>query len=90
MTGSKVCKGSPVKEVSEEAVGFGGGKLFLMVRVFSVNFFFLILKKKKKTVGRSSESKAEGRGEEKFLPSMELKFSKSCLRVVLDWIFAEK
>ena len=31
VTGSKVCKGSPVKE---ETVGFGGEKLFLMVRIF--------------------------------------------------------
>ena len=67
VAGSKVCKGSPVKEASEETVGFGGGKLFLMVRIFSVKF-------SEKTVGRSSESKAEGSGEEKFLPSMELKF----------------
>ena len=67
VTGSKVCKGSPVKEASEEAVGFGGRKLFLMVRIFSVKY-------SEKTVGRSSESKAEGRGEEKFLPSMKLKF----------------
>ena len=67
VTGSKVCKGSWVKEVSEETVGFGGGKLFLMVQIFSVKY-------SKKTVGRSSESKAEGRGKEKFLPSMELKF----------------
>ena len=65
--GSKVCKGSPVQEAPEETVGFGGGKLFLMVRIFSV-------KSSEKTVGRSSESKAEGSGEEKFLPSMELKF----------------
>ena len=64
VTGSKVCKGSPVKE---ETVGFGGGKLFLMVRIFSVKY-------SEKTVGKSSESKAEGTGEEKFLPSMELKF----------------
>ena len=68
VTGSKVCKGSTMKEASEEAVGFGGGKLFLMVRIFSVKY-------SEKTVGRSSESKAEG---------------KSCLQVVLDWIFAEK
>ena len=76
---SKVRKGSPVKEASEQAVGFGGGKLFLMMRIFSVKY-------SEKTVGRASESKAEGRGEEKgfFLPSMELKFWKSCLQVVLD------
>ena len=55
VTGSKVCKGSPVKEALEETVGFGGGKLFLMVRIFSVKY-------SEKTVGRSSESKAEGRG----------------------------
>ena len=36
VTGSKVYKGYPVKEVSEEAVGLGGRKLFLMVRIFSV------------------------------------------------------
>ena len=29
VTGSKVCKGYPVKEASEETVGFGGGELFL-------------------------------------------------------------
>ena len=56
-----------MKEASEQAVWFGGEKLFLMVRVFSVKY-------SEKTVGRSSESKAEGRGEETFLPSMELKF----------------
>ena len=28
VTGSKVSKGFPVKEVSGQAVGFGGGKLF--------------------------------------------------------------
>ena len=53
--------------MKEETVGFGGGKLFLMVRIFSVKY-------SEKTVGKSSESKAEGTGEEKFLPSMELKF----------------
>ena len=67
VTGSKVYKGSPVKEASEEAVGFGRGKMFLMVRIFS-------LKYSEKTVGSSSESKGEGRGEEKCLPSMDLKF----------------
>ena len=67
VTGSKVCKGSPVKEASEEAVGFGEGKLFLMVRIFFVKY-------SEKTIGRSLESKAEGRGEEKLLSSMELKF----------------
>ena len=67
VTGSKVYKGSLVEEASEETVGFGGEKLFLMVRIFSVKY-------SEKTIGRSSESKAEGRGEEKFLPSMELKF----------------
>ena len=67
VTGSQVCKGSPVKEASEVTAGFGGGKLFLMVRIFSVKHY-------EKIVGRSSESKAEGRGEEKFLLSMELKF----------------
>ena len=36
VTDSKVSKGSPAKEVSGQAVGFGGGKLFLMVRIFSV------------------------------------------------------
>ena len=47
VTGSKVCKGSPVKEVSEEAVGFGGGNLFLMILTFSVQY-------SAETVGRSS------------------------------------
>ena len=37
VTGSKVSKGFPAKEVSGQAVGFGGGKLFLMVRNFRVN-----------------------------------------------------
>ena len=83
VTGSKVCKGSLLNQASEETVGFGGGKLFLMVRIFSITY-------SEKTVGRSSESKAEGKGEEKFLLSMELKFLKNCLQVVLDWIFAEK
>ena len=36
VTGSKVGKGFPAKEVSGKAVGFGGGKLFLMVQIFSV------------------------------------------------------
>ena len=36
--GSKVCKGSPVKKASEETVRFGGGKLFLMVRIFSIKY----------------------------------------------------
>ena len=36
MTDSKVSKGFPSKEVSGQAVGFGGGKLLLMVRIFSV------------------------------------------------------
>ena len=36
VTGSKVSKGFPAKEVSGQAVGFGGGKLFLMVQIFSV------------------------------------------------------
>ena len=67
VTGSKVCKGSPVKEVSEKAFEFGGGKLILMVWIISIKY-------SENTVGRSSESKAEGRGEEKFLLSMELKF----------------
>ena len=35
-TGSKVSKGFQAREVSGQAVGFGGGKLFLMVRIFSV------------------------------------------------------
>ena len=34
VTDSKVSKGFPAKEVSGQAVGFGGGKLFLMVRIF--------------------------------------------------------
>ena len=29
VTGSKVSKGFPAKEVSGQAVGYGGGKLFL-------------------------------------------------------------
>ena len=33
---SKVSKGFPAKEVLGQAVGFGGGKNFLMVRIFSV------------------------------------------------------
>ena len=36
VTGSKDSKGFLAKEVSGQAVGFGGGKLFLMVRIFSV------------------------------------------------------
>ena len=36
VTDSKVSKGLPAKEVSGQAIGFGGGKLFLMVRIFSV------------------------------------------------------
>ena len=36
VTDSKVSKGFPAKEVSGQAVGFGGGKLFVMVRIFSV------------------------------------------------------
>ena len=36
VTGSKVNKGFPVKEVSGQAVGFGGGKLSLMMQIFSV------------------------------------------------------
>ena len=36
VTDSKVSKGFPAKEVSGQAVGFGGGKSFLMVRIFSV------------------------------------------------------
>ena len=36
MTGSKVCKGSPVKEVSEEAIWFERRKLFLIVQIFSM------------------------------------------------------
>ena len=37
VTGSKVSKGFPAKEVSGQAAGFVGGKLFLMVRIFSVS-----------------------------------------------------
>ena len=33
---SKVSKGLPAKEASGQAVGFGGGKLFLMMQIFSV------------------------------------------------------
>ena len=36
VTGSKVSKGFPAKEVSGQAFGFGGGELFLMVQSFSV------------------------------------------------------
>ena len=36
VTDSKVSKGFLAKEVSGQAGGFGGGKLFLMVRIFSV------------------------------------------------------
>ena len=36
VTGSTVSKGFPAKEVSGQAVGFEGGKLFLMVQIFSV------------------------------------------------------
>ena len=36
VTGSRVSKGFPAKEVSGQAVGFGGGKLFLMMQIFSV------------------------------------------------------
>ena len=32
VTSSKVSKGFPAKEVSGQAVGVGGGKMFLMVR----------------------------------------------------------
>ena len=33
---SKASKGFPAKVVSGQAVGLGGGKVFLMVRIFSV------------------------------------------------------
>ena len=36
VTDSNDSKGFPAKEVSGQAVGFGGGKLFLMVRIYSV------------------------------------------------------
>ena len=36
VTDLKVSKGFPAKELSGQAVGFGGGKLFLMVQIFSV------------------------------------------------------
>ena len=36
VTGSKFSKGFSAKEVSGQAVGFGGGKLYLMLRIFSV------------------------------------------------------
>ena len=36
VTDSIVSKGFPAKEISGQAVGFGGRKLFLMVRIFSV------------------------------------------------------
>ena len=34
VTDSKVSNGFPTKEVSGQADGFGGGKLFLMLRIF--------------------------------------------------------
>ena len=34
VTGSKVSKGFPAKELLGQAVGFGEGKFFLMVRIF--------------------------------------------------------
>ena len=58
-----------MKEASEETAGFGGGK-----KKNSDGADLLRKKYSEKTVGRPSESKDEGRGEEKFLPSMELKF----------------
>ena len=67
VTDSKVSKGFPVKEVSGQAVGFGGGKLFLMVWIFSV-------KLSEKTFGRLSESNVKGRGEDLLLLRMVLKF----------------
>ena len=36
VTGSKVSKEFAVKEASGQAVGFGGGKLSLMMQIFSV------------------------------------------------------
>ena len=36
VTDSKVNKGFPAKEVSGQAVRFGGGKLFLMEGIFSM------------------------------------------------------
>ena len=36
VTDSKVSKGFPAKEISWQAVRFGGGKSFLMVRIFAV------------------------------------------------------
>ena len=47
VTSSKVSKGFPVKEISGQVVEFGG-KLFLMVQIFS-----------EKTFDRSSESNVE-------------------------------
>ena len=38
LTGSKVSQGFPLKEVSGQAVGFGGGKLLLMVWTCSVKW----------------------------------------------------
>ena len=45
MTGSKVSKGFPVKEVSGQVVGFGGGKLFLMVRILLLLLINEIIRK---------------------------------------------
>ena len=36
VTVSKVSKEFSAKEISGQAVGFGGGKFFLMVQIFSV------------------------------------------------------
>ena len=74
VTDSKVSKGFPAKDVSGQAGGFGGGKLFLMVGIFSV-------KQSEETFRRSSESNVEGKGEDLFLRRVVLKFCKSCLQV---------
>ena len=78
VTESKVSKGFAVKDKLAQAAVFGEGKLFLMMRIFSVKYL-------EKTVGRLSESKVEGRGEEKLLPRMELKFE----RAVYKWYWTE-
>ena len=53
VTGSKVSNGISAKEVSGQTVGFGGGKLFLMVRIFSVKY------QKRHLGGRQSQTLKE-------------------------------
>ena len=45
ITDSKVSKGFPAKEVSGQAVGFGGRKQILMVRIFLYLFFGEVIRK---------------------------------------------